>query len=306
MRQLGLKSALLFGLCTLPVACAMAGELSNLPVAGGYYGNLHAALDVGAINSTPEAYVPYIALGGKIAYDNGPGSFGYQLDTDANYTDLSWISPSITTTSVGLATGDAAAHLTYITSDNNKIGIFGGASTIALSSGLTSGSNSLSITAGLVGAGLEDIIAVSDDTSIQVRAAIMEPGFVSLTFDTGSGPQTYSGSLNTGIVGYSLMGGVSHHFDQNFSGRAEISYASFGGSVLPSSFSFYHGSFTGQYTFDESPISLGMTAGYGGGNFGGATMSDFSLGAKATYSFGGPSSGVTGKLFHSGLFSLLN
>jgi hypothetical protein len=306
MRRLGFRSALQFGLCILPISFAIAQDASNVPVAGRYYGNLHAALDVGAINSTPEIYVPYIALGGKVAYDTGPGSFGYQLDTDANYTDLSWISPTITSTSVGLATGEAAAHLTYITGDNNKIGIFVGTSTITLSSGLTSGSNSISITAGLVGIGLEDIVAVSDDTSIQVRAAVMEPGFGSLTFDTGSGSQTFSGSLNTGIVGYSIMGGVSHRFDQNLSGRADISYASFSGNVLPSSLSFYHGSLTGQYTFDESPISLGMTAGYGGGNFGGATISDFSLGAKATYSFGGPSSGVTGKLFHSGLFSLLN
>lgn len=306
MRQLGFKSVLLFSVCAAPFTCAMAGDANNVPVVGGFYGNLHASFDVEAINSTPAVYIPYLALGGKVAYDKGPGTFGYQLDLDAKYTNLSWISPSIPGTSVGLTTGDAAAHLTYITSEDNKIGIFGGASTITLSSGVTSGSNSLSITAGLVGVGLEDIVAVSDDTSIQVRAAVMEPGFVSLTFDTGSGPQTFNGSLNTGIIGYSVMGGVSQRFDQNFSGRADISYASFGGGVLPGNLSLYHGSLTGQYSFDESPISLGMTAGYGGANFGGATMNDYSLEAKATYSFGGPSSGVTGKLFRSGLFSFLN
>jgi hypothetical protein len=306
MRQLSFKSALVFGLFVFSTPYALAADQSAEPASGGYFGNFHASLDIDAINSTPAVFVPYLSVGGKIAYDGSPGEIGYQFDADVNYTDLSWISPTITSSSIGVATVDTAAHLTYIISDNNKVGAFAGLSSITLSTGTASGTNTASLTAGLVGAGLEDIVAVSDDTSMQVRAAILTPGFVSGTYDNGSGPQTASAVLNTGIIGFSVMGGLSHHFNQNISTRADVSYVNFGGGIMTNNLALYNGSITGQYTFDQTPMSLGLTAGYGGGSYAGSSMNDFSLAAKATYSFGGLSSGVTGKLFRSGLFSLLN
>jgi hypothetical protein len=306
MRQLGFKSALLVGLSVFTTPYALAGDESAEPGAGGYFGNLHASLDVDATNTTPTVFVPYLGVGGKIAYDSGVGDIGYQLDIDLKYTDLSWVSPSYIATPTGFMTVDTAAHLTYIMSGNNKAGAFAGLSTITLSTGSVTGPNSASVTAGLVGAGVEDILAISDDTSMQVRAAILTPGFISGTYDSGSGPQTVSAALNTGIIGYSVMGGLSHHFSPNISGRADASYVNFGGGIMTNNLTLYNGSITGQYTFDQTPMSLGLTAGYGGGSYAGSSINDFSLAAKASYSFGGPSSGVIGKLFQSGLFSLLN
>ena len=306
MRQLSFKTALLFGFCVFITPYAMAADEDAAPPLGGYYGNLHASIDVEAVNSTPTVFVPYLGAGGKIAYDGGPGSMGYQLDADVNYSDLSWVSPSITTTSVGLTTVDSAAHLTYITSNDNKVGAFAGVSTLSLSTGINSGTNSASVTAGLVGAGLEDIVAVTDDTTIQVRVALFTPAFVSATYDTGSGPQTVNATLNTGIIGYSIMGGLSHRFTSNLSARADASYADFGGGIMTDSLMLYNGSLTGQYTFDETPVSLGLSAGYGGASYAGTSMDAFTFAAKASYSFGGVTDGVTGKLFRSGLFSLFN
>jgi hypothetical protein len=306
MRKSSFRTTAILGLTVLLTTSALATDLDEASEAGGYYGNLHASLDIEGATTTPAVFIPYLNFGGKVAYDSGPGTFGSQFDADLNYTDLSWISPTITSESVAIAMVDTAAHLTYTVNENNKVGFFGGVSTLTLSTASATGTNSGSLTAGLIGVGIEDIAALSDETSIQVRAAILDPAYISGTFDDGTGPQSATVFLNTGVLGYSVMGGLSHHITNNISARADLSYASFSGGILSSNIAVYNGALTGQYTFDTMPMSLGVTAGYGGVGLGSVSANDFSLGAKATYSFGGPSSGVTGKLFRSGLFSLLN
>jgi opacity protein-like surface antigen len=295
MRKSNLMLGAILVSSILSSAAAFSADQDMMQAAGGYYGNVHAAVAADVALTSPVIFVPYLNLGGKVAYDGGPGSFGTQFDMDLDYTNLSWISPSITTSSVNLTTIDSAAHLTYIVTDNNKIGAFVGASSLTLSA---SGS---SLTAGLLGFGVEDVVAINDETSFQVRAALLGPAFISGTYDDGTGPQSASALLDTGVLGYSVMGGVSHKLTSNISARLDASYVKFGSDL-----GLYNGAITGQYTFDTMPMTFGVTAGYGAAGFAGLWSDNVSLSAKATYSFGAPSSGVTGKLFRSGLFSLLN
>jgi len=317
MRRFGFGSALLLSVVFFPASLAMAGDADPQESTGNFYGNLHGSVGFEDAISGTTAFVPYLNVGGKIAYDQDPGSFGSQFDAEYNYSDASWFNTLATGAVANFGALDTAAHLTYIVDQDRKVGLYTGYSSLGLNAknpnapnislGSQQNLQELDTTAGYMGLGVEAMFALSDQTSMQVRAAILQQVYTSLTTDTGTGPTTSSGyNPFSGPLGFSVAASASHYFTPNISARADANYAQFNLSSTNSNLSLYNAALTGQYNFDSMPLSLGTTAGYGGVAANGSWINDWSLSARATLSFGGPPQGVKGRLFRSGLFSVLN
>jgi hypothetical protein len=283
------------------------------------FGNIHfggivdAALDKGASDIT----VPALNVGGKFSYEPMGSQFGTQFDADYNYSDLAWISPSISGVKGSLSTTEGAAHLTYQPNDTSKLGVFAGYGRVSLnakddpgstfdlfsSTGLTEATLALDV----LGVGVEALVMVDDETWMQGRVGLIDPVRISATLSDGttSTSDSYVDVLGDS-VGFAIAGSVRHGFTSNFSMRGDLGYTQVDVTGDNDNLGMFNALATAQYTLDNMPISVAVTGGYARTTFDDYSQNGVQGSAKLLWSFGGPSSGTRGKLFRSGIFGLSN
>jgi hypothetical protein len=278
---------------------------------GGIYGNLHAGT-FGNFDSSgdEDITIPAINVGGKVAHDRSETPWGWQFDSDLTYVDFDWVHPSINDVDGHLAVVDTAAHLTYRPNGSSKLGLFAGYGSITFGVKDTTGAGfdlfddvgltKASLTLGTGAIGFEGMTAISDSTWIQGRLGLIDPLYVSVRASDGV---TTSSISETDFLGNNLGGMVSasmiHSFNNNFSGRAEATYAKFG-ITGDSDIDMLNLALTANYTFDQSPFTVAVSGGYNKMSIDDVSSDGFSLGTKLIWSFGGPTFGSTGKTFRSG------
>jgi hypothetical protein len=296
---------------------ALATDLDAAPdvAAGGYYGNVHGGVFGGFSDIDGDSIrIPGITLGAKIAHDFENSPWGWQVDGDYSYVDAAWVSPSIDDVDGHLSTTDSAAHLTYRPTTTTKFGLYGGYGTITLgvedSSGGTfdlfddTGLTEASVTLGIAGVGVEGLMEFNDSSWVQGRAGLVDMVYLSAT--VSDGVTTTSGSDTDFLgddIGAAASASIHHRFGYNIVARAEASYMAL--SVASDADINLLGLAVGaNYVFDSMPLSLGVTGSYNRLSVDGASGDGYAASTKLTYSFGGPSSGSTGKLFRSGAVGL--
>ena len=305
--------ALFFGLFAFSDG-AIAGDLeaNGTPAQdqGAFFGNLHGTMGTEIVSSNGRL-LPVINGGGKFAYDAGPGAFGTQFDVDYFYHDLGWDVPGLGTITGTFSEVNTAAHLTYLIDEDRKIGFFAGYRSFTknendsagtLSHGSLTGLTSFNTLFQTIGVGAEGLIAVSDTTYIQARAALLDNFDDRVTTNNGSGNVTTDTfNLLPTEFGYTATLGINHQFNQNISGKMDFTYL----NILPSSSNdqFVIANTGLQYTFDTMPLSVGGVASLIDESSSTGWTQHLYAGAKFTYSFGGSSKGAKGKLFRSGLFN---
>lgn len=293
---------------TLPPAPALRGEAPDPSM--GNFGNTHAGID--AYLASDGSFVPMINVGAKYAYEGGVGAFGFQVDSEIDYAHSLLASSDLGGATVGVTAFDFAAHATFMPSNDSKIGAFIGAAGLN-SSGLVPASNTstylgysnisnFKVTTAVFGAGIEGLYSYSDSVVFQTRMAVLGPSIFSASGQTATGAVNNTAFILNNPIGLSVMAGASKRFSNNISARVDANYLTW--PAL--SQSNLQASVTGQYNLDEEPIALGATVGYDLANVSGLPTGAAFAKMRATYSFGGPSFGASGKLFRSGILGLLN
>jgi hypothetical protein len=244
------------------------------PISGGLFGNFHvgASTYFDSIDGD-DVWVPAVNIGGKVGYESEVSPWGWQADIDYSHSEFDWVKPSVGIDG-HINSVDTAGHLTYRTSDASKIGIYAGYATIGLQE---DGVGNALI--GSMGIGVEGLTTI-----IYVRAS----GVGSATDVLGD------------VVGGTIGGSVHHAFTQNISAKLAANYTYIGSSDDVDSHVVSVGA-VGRYTFSSMPLSLSTSVGYSNIDVEGLSIGGFTAGNSITYSFGGPSSGSTGKLFNSGV-----
>ncbi len=291
-------------MCTSTV---FAADLDGEAAAGGVYGNLHIGA-FGLLNDTDgeATRIPGINGGGKLAVDYSDSPWGWQVDGDVSHVELGWVEPSIDNVDGSISVIDTAAHMTYRTDSSTKLGLFAGYGSITFQAEDTTSVEEVDLTIGTATLGVEALTEVDDATWLQGRVGIIDPVYINATINDGVTVETFK---KTDILGKNMGGmagaSIHHRFNQNISGRAEVAYSHIGVST-DASIDILNLGITGNYTFDQTPLTLAVSGGYTAMAFDDTSSDGVSLRTSATWSFGGPSSGATGKLFRSGALGFGN
>ena len=294
-------------------SAAWGADQDDVPDAatGGYYGNVHGGI-FGSFSDTEgqDIRLPGLTMGGKIGFDSGESPWGWQVDTDYSYVDFDWIRPSITDVNGHISTTDSAAHLTYRSNANSKLGLFAGYGTITLGVEDTSGGTfdlfdetgltEASMTLGVTGFGVEGLTELGEDTWVQGKLGMIDLMYLSIEGSNGVSSVKVSDTDFLGDdVGLAASASLHHWLTDNIVGRAEASYAVLG-LASDTDMSTMGVAVGANYIFDGMPLSIGVSGGYTRIDVDGASADGFNGSTKLTYSFGGRASGSTGKLFRSG------
>jgi hypothetical protein len=298
--------------CPGGVAFAADYETQGEPImVGGYYGNLQAGGFVGIDSAgSKSVQIPGVQLSGKFAYDKTESPWGWQADGNWSYVELGWIKPSIDEVDGHFAAADSALHLTYRPTTTSKLGLFAGYSNLSFGVEDSSGGTfdlfddvglvSAEINLGSGAVGVEALQSFSDQTWIQGRVAFVDPMNVKLTASDGVTTDSESGSDLFGDIIGGMAGASLHHaFTQNISARAEATYLGLHARDA-GNLAVVNVALTGNYTFENMPLSLGVSGGYASLIADGESTDSFTASTKLTWSFGGPSQGSSGKLFRGG------
>jgi len=169
----------------------------------------------------------------------------------------------------GSATSDISwyqltGHVTDIMANGMKVGAFVGYDKMQTAS-----------------LGAEVLYSLSDATWVQAQVAVLDP-------------------TKTGELGWGVGGSINHHLTQNVSLRAEAAYNDYPTPGL----SAYGAEIGMLYTFDETPVSVGLSAGYNRMITSAAVLDEYQVSLKLQYSFGGMAEGAQGKLFRTSVLGL--
>jgi hypothetical protein len=296
-----------FGFLLLSATSVFAADIDEAQNVGGTYGNLH----VGAfafLNETDDTTtrVPGLNIGGKIAVDQSDSPWGWQLDGDISYLDFDWVKPSIEDVEGHINVVDTAAHLTYRPNTSTKLGLFAGYGSITLEGEDTTTTESASLTIGAATLGVEALTDIGENTWVQARAGLIDPVYIKASYFDGITRDSVS---KTDIFGKNIGGmanaSLHHRFSDSTSGRVEAAYTRIG-IDSESDINMISIGLTGNYTFDQMPLTLAATGGYSALVFDDLDSDGIFVRTSAIWSFGGPSSGSTGKLFRSGALGFAN
>jgi hypothetical protein len=188
------------------------------------------------------------------------------LDHSVGYQFDGGLQYSISGSTIQWAQG--TAHITHMTSDEGKIGAFVGLDK----------TNTVSL-------GIEGMLALSENTWAQAQVAALDP--------------TQLGFLGSEL-GFGAGASIHHKLNDNFNLRVDGNYNNFPNNGL----SAYGFAGTVQYTFDDEPITIGLSNSYNRLEAGGVGLTEYISTAKVQYSFGGPTEGATGKLFRTNVLGL--
>ena len=285
-------------------------EQSEL-LGGGFYGSIYVGADIGIDRDNGKTITtPGILFGGKLANDNADTPWGWQLDSESKYSDISWARPRPVDLDGYVFGNGATAHLTYRPDLNSKLGIYAGYGATHFGIESTNGTflagpitevTSLDVLAAI---GLEGFTQLGEATWIQGRVGIIDPLYSAAS--AGDGTTTVDVS-DTDILGKNVGGMVavslSHDFSDAIAVHGDASLAAlhlFGGDVS-STLILVAGA---DYKFDAAPVKLGIADGYVYNATGGDGNGFFNVSTRLTYSFGAPSASSTGRLFGGSAFSL--
>jgi hypothetical protein len=260
-------------------------------VSGKFYGNLRLnTMSYVDEFDDEEVISNSVGFGAKVGYEAAESPWGYQFDIDTDYFDSSLMVPTPSVTG-DLTITEGAARVALRTSAEGKFGAYVGLSYV--DSGYAGAGNGVTRSYGF---GIEGLKVMNETTWVQGRIGIFDPFLV----DTNGGGSEVDliGDAFGGTIGAS----VHHAWSANISSRvgAGVTYTNV--SNGPDQYVLTLGG-SGNYTFDQMPLSLGLSAGYTEYDIGGADLGGFALGTSIAWSFGGPSEGSTGKLFNSGITS---
>jgi hypothetical protein len=266
----------------------------------GFYGNVHGGLLVNFDSVDGERVtVPNLNLGAKLARDYSDSQWGWQADGDFAFIDSHWVRPKINGVKGNLSVIDTATHLTYRPNSTSKLGLYAGYGLINLN--LKDAPDELELNMGVGGLGVEALTELGENTWVQGRVGLLDPFHASLMVTDGVTTEKESGTDILGdLLGGTVNGSLHQRFGDNVTARVEAGYTVLGVSGS-SDISVMSLAVAGNYTFDQTPLSLGVEAGYLALSTDGETADAFNVGTTLTYSFGAASSGSTGKLFRSGI-----
>jgi hypothetical protein len=291
---------------------AFAQDAEQQPDEAIVYGNLHlGTYDDIFVDTNPLTQQVGLEAGGKIAIAPLESPFGFQFDAEGNGTSSNLqAGGSVNTgTQTDLL---AVAHGTYALSDQVKFGAFGGFEEI--NRDITSPAGSLppiplasgpvrlqsDFTYGSVG--VEGLYAFTPENWMQARAGFIKPmtGKATVTLTNTGLSSTANGDYSQ-YTGFEIGLGARFGLAPNFSLRTDANFISIqkptGGYTND-----LNTLVTGQYAFNNSPLSLYAQVGYERAYDNLSATDILRSRGGITWSFGGPTESTKSKLFRSAGF----
>jgi hypothetical protein len=276
-----------------------------------FFGNIHISAIENQVTPGGGSSVtfPAINIGGTFSIEPIESNIGLQFDFGGDGYSETWIRPTIPAEGTN-TDAMAVIHGTYIVNDDIKVGVFGGTEginqnltkitsptfTFLGQTNLASASNKLKIAS----FGAEALYSLSPETWIQARAGLVRPMSATTSFTDATTALTTTTSFDLSQDrGYEFGLGYRTGFGSNFSVRADANFI----SILPSAGGYanrFNTLLTGQYIFDSMPLAAMAQVGYQKETYNsGNNYDDISVSTGLSWSFGGVTDSVRGKLFRS-------
>jgi hypothetical protein len=267
------------------------------------FGNAHMGIAYSnTAYSGDSISIPTLNFGGKAAIEALDNPFGFQADLDANYTSLQWITPNIPAEG-SITNIIMVGHGTYAVNDSLKLGLFGGYENMTFglnritdptfdflsNTGLSKASAGLNVAR----SGMEALYSWDGQNSMQVRAGVVVPATITASVTTTANVTSAATAAIDDTYGVQLGLGIRNDVTQNISMRADANLVAFG------NLGFMNTVVTGQYLFDGMPLAASASVGYQGVYTDSDSAGGFSARTGLSWSFGGVTKTVRGKLFHS-------
>jgi hypothetical protein len=267
------------------------------------FGNVHIGVSYSSTSiGNDNLGLPMLNIGGKASFEPADQPIGFQIDLDANYMSLGWLSPSLPAEG-SLTNIIAVGHGTYEVNNMFKVGAYGGYEKITI--GLTkvtdptydflgeTGLAKASVGINVMSGGTEALYTWDGRNSLQARVGIVVPSSIELSATDTAGITDSASAPIQGALGVQLGFGIRNDVTDNFSMRADANLTAFG------NLGFMNTVLTGQYLFEGVPIAASASVGYQSMHSDSDSAGGYMARTGLSYSFGGPTETTRGKLFRS-------